>query len=110
MRGVFLQSRGSRVGRRGERDRSGIALTFLHGLALRTGPGWHDAKKVPTEAIRVYFSWLGKDQLMRKLRPRGLPYVALGCAILATQTLKADTILFNDLLGLITVSVTDPVR
>ena len=47
---------------------------------------------------------------MRRLRPRGLPYVALGCAILATQTLKADTILINDLPGLITVSVTDPVR
>jgi hypothetical protein len=47
---------------------------------------------------------------MRRLRPRGLPYVALGCAILATQTLKADTILFNDLPGLVTVSVTDPVR
>jgi hypothetical protein len=29
---------------------------------------------------------------------------------LATQTLKADTILINDLPGLITVSVTDPVR
>jgi hypothetical protein len=47
---------------------------------------------------------------MRRLRPLGLPYVALGCAILATQTLKADTILFNDLPGLVTVSVTDPVR
>lgn len=47
---------------------------------------------------------------MRKLCPRGLPYVALGCAILAAQTSKADTILINDLPGLITVSVTDPVR
>jgi hypothetical protein len=47
---------------------------------------------------------------MRRLRPRGLLYVALGCAILATQTLKADTILINDLPGLFTVSVTDPVR
>jgi len=47
---------------------------------------------------------------MRRLRPRGLLYVALGCAILATQTLKADTILINDLPGLFTFSVTDPVR
>jgi len=47
---------------------------------------------------------------MRRLRPRGLPYVALGCAILATQTLKADTILFSDLAEEFTVSVTDPVR
>ena len=47
---------------------------------------------------------------MRRLCPRGLPYVALGCAILAAQTLKADTILINDQAGLVTVSVTDPVR
>ena len=47
---------------------------------------------------------------MRRLCPRGLPYVALVCAILATPTLKADTILINDQAGLVTVSVTDPVR
>jgi hypothetical protein len=47
---------------------------------------------------------------MRRLRPCGLLYVALGCAVLATQTLKADTILINDLPGLFTFSVTDPVR
>ena len=46
---------------------------------------------------------------MRRLCLRGLACVALACAILATQTLKADTILINDQAGLVTVSVTDPV-